>query len=433
MLLRHTRLQLVVFAVLAAFGVGTVLVQYLDLGQLLGFGQYEVNAEITDATGLYPGAMVTYRGVEIGKVRSVALSDHGAVAALGINDGVRIPKTSHAAIRSASAIGENSVDLAPDTAGPPWLEAGETIKDTATLPRADRLITSLHDLAASIPADALRTVLRELTTGLSGKGQDVATLLDSARTILHEAGLNVEPTQQLIAELGPFLDTQHSIRDDTHSLVPDLASFTDQLRRSDQDLRTLLAATPPAAGQVIDLENRLAPALPQLLTDLSTTGGVIRTELPGVSQIFVLYPAIVSALQAVVQQPGAAPGTAHLGVRLSVNDIPPCTEGFVPMDQQRAFEDTSAAPIPGDQYCKVAPADPRAVRGARNTPCASDPAIRAAKAEDCPDSGLSANAPVAGQYDPGTGTAVLPDGRMFQLGGTQTGKEPGTWQNLLVK
>jgi phospholipid/cholesterol/gamma-HCH transport system substrate-binding protein len=69
MLTRRVRLQLAAFAVLTVFGVSTVLVNYLDLRQLLGFGQYEVTAVFTDATGLHPGAMVGYRDVEIGEVR----------------------------------------------------------------------------------------------------------------------------------------------------------------------------------------------------------------------------------------------------------------------------------------------------------------------------------------------------------------------------
>ena len=75
MLTRRIRVQLAVFTALTVFGVGTVLVNYLDLRQLLGFGQYEVTAVFTDATGLHPGAMVGYRDVEIGKVRSVELGD----------------------------------------------------------------------------------------------------------------------------------------------------------------------------------------------------------------------------------------------------------------------------------------------------------------------------------------------------------------------
>jgi phospholipid/cholesterol/gamma-HCH transport system substrate-binding protein len=431
-LARRVRWQLMVFAVLAVYGVSTVLVEYLDLRQLLGFGQYEVTAEFADGTGLYPGAMVSYRGVEVGKVRSVGLGESaGATVTLGIDDEVLIPNDLSAAIRSASAIGENSVDLAPRRPDAPPLRPGDRIAlaDTATMPRADRLITSLHELADSVPPEALRTVLDELITGLNGRAPDIGTLLDSTRTVLHRANVDLEPTVHLIQELAPFLRTQQDIRDPLRSLAPDLASFTEQLRRSDGDLRALLDHLPPAAREVIDLRDRIAPALPHLLADLNSTGQVIRTQLPGVAQVFVLYPAIEAALQRVVQEPGAAPGSAHLAIRMSINRVPPCYEGFVPMDQQRAFDDTSPAPIPGDQYCKVAPDDPRAVRGARNTPCLTAPGQRAARIEDCPNAPVTSE--LAGEYDPRTGYALLPDGRLYLLGGS--GRGPASWRDLLVK
>lgn len=431
MLTRRVRLQLAAFAVLTVFGVSTVLVNYLDLRQLLGFGQYEVTAVFSDATGLHPGAMVGYRDVEIGKVRSIDLGDGTAVATLGIDDDVRVPARVSAAIRSKSAIGEQSVNLTPSGDGPPWLEPGDRITDTTTLPRTDELITSLDDLAASIPQAELNVVLDELTTGLRGQEPQVTTLLENTRTVLHQAGLNLEPTVGLIAELGPFLRTQRDIAPETRSALRDLASFTEQLRRSDGDLRGVLARTPPAAEELIGLQDRLMPALPHLLADLDATGQVIRTQLPGVSQTLVLYPAMTAALQRVVQQPGAAPGSAHLGIRFSVNSTPPCYSGYTPMSQQRSFDDTSPARTPPDQYCKVAPDDPRSIRGTRNYPCANDPGRRGPTAAAC---GARPEEVVA-SYDPSTGNAMLPDGHLLVLGDVaeQRGGEPTTWHDLLLK
>ncbi|MDI2027145.1 MlaD family protein [Saccharopolyspora sp. TS4A08] len=431
MLTRRVRIQLAVFTALTVFGVGTVLVNYLDLRQLLGFGQYEVTAVFPDATGLYPGAMVGYRDVEIGKVRSVDLGDGTAVATLGIDDDVRVPARVSAAIRGKSAIGEQSVNLTPDGDGPPWLRPGDRITATTTLPRADELITSLDDLAASIPQEKLAIVLDELTTGLSGEEPQVTTLLENTRTALHQAGLHLEPTVDLIHQLGPFLRTQQQIAPESRSALRDLASFTEQLRRSDQDLRGLLAHTPPAAEQLIGLEQRLTPALPQLLTDLDATGQVIRTQLPGVSQTLVLYPAVTAALQRVVQQPGAAPGSAHLGIRISVNNPPPCYSGYAPMSQQRSFDDESPAAVPRDQHCQVAPDDPRSIRGARNYPCANDPRRRGPTAASCG----AAPAEVVATYDPDTGNAMLPDGHLVLLGDVREHPraEEGTWRDLLLK
>ncbi|RRO17967.1 MCE family protein [Saccharopolyspora rhizosphaerae] len=431
MLTRRIRLQLAVFAVLTVFGVGTVLVNYLDLRQLLGFGQYEVTAVFPDATGLHPGAMVGYRDVEIGKVRSVDLGDGTAVATLGIDDDVRVPARLHAAIRSKSAIGEQSVNLTPTANGPPWLQPGDQITATTTLPRTDVLITSLNDLAASVPQDELTVVLDELTTGLGGKEPQVTALLENTRTVLHQAGLNLEPTVDLIRELGPFLRTQQQVAPETRSSLRDLAVFTEQLRRSDADLRGVFAHTPPAADELIGLQDRLTPALPQLLADLEATGQVVRTQLPGVSQTLVLYPAVTAALQRVVQQPGAAPASAHLGIRVSVNSTPPCYTGYTPMSQQRSFDDGTPAETPRDQYCKVAPDDPRSVRGARNYPCANDPTRRGPTAASCGARPEEVVAP----YDPSTGGALLPDGHLVLLGDVrqQPRGEERTWRDLLLK
>lgn len=431
MLTRRVRLQLAVFAVLTVFGVGTVLVNYLDLRQLLGFGQYEVTAVFPDATGLYPGAMVGYRDVEIGKVRSIDLGEGTAVATLGIDDDVRVPARVSAAIRSKSAIGEQSVNLTPAGDGPPWLHPGDRITATTMLPRTDELITSLGDLAASIPQEELNVVLDELTTGLRGQEPQVTTLLENTRTVLHQAGLNLEPTVGLIRELGPFLRTQHQLAPETRSTWQDLAAFTEQLRRSDADLRGILAHTPPAADELIGLQDRLTPALPQLLADLDSTGQVIRTQLPGASQTLVLYPAVTAALQRVVQQPGAAPGSAHLGIRVAVNSTPPCYSGYTPMSQQRSFDDESPASTPPDQYCKVAPDDPRSIRGTRNYPCANDPARRGPTAASF---GVRPDEVVA-SYDPSTGNAMLPDGHLVLLGDVreQARGEAGTWRDLLLK
>ena len=431
MLTRRIRAQLAVFAALTVFGVGTVLVNYLDLRQLLGFGQYEVTAVFTDPTGLHPGAAVGYRDVEIGEVRSVDLGDGTAVATLGIDDDVRVPARVSAAIRSKSAIGEQSVNLTPSEDGPPWLEPGGRITGTTTLPRTDELITSLDDLAASVPQDELNVVLDELITGLGGQEAEVTTLLENTRTVLHRAGVDLEPTVGLIRELGPFLRTQHQIAPETRSTLRDLASFTDQLRRSDADLRGVLADAPPAADALIGLQDRVTPALPQLLADLDSTGQVIRTQLPGVSQTLVLYPAVTAALQRVVQQPGAAPGSAHLGIRTSVNSTPPCYSGYTPMSQQRSFGDETPAENPPDQYCKVAPDDPRSIRGTRNYPCANEPGRRGPSAAACGARPEEVVAP----YDPSTGNAMLPDGHLVLLGDVreQRGGEQGTWRDLLLK
>ena len=76
---------------------------------------------------------------------------------------VRVPRDVRAAVSSKSAIGEGFIQLTPQTAGEPYLAAGDVIplSRTDSQVKLERLLGNLDSLAASIPLDDLATVLRE--------------------------------------------------------------------------------------------------------------------------------------------------------------------------------------------------------------------------------------------------------------------------------
>lgn len=451
MFVRRVKLQLAVFAVLTVFGITTVSAGYLDLPTTLGFGQYHVTAEFADATGLYPGGLVTSRGVKVGRIAGLDLGS-GAVARvdLALDDGTRIPDDVTAEAHSTSAAGENYVDLVPHRDSGPWLAGSAVLGTDRTkgLPSTGTLLDSLSALANSVPRDRLTRLMSEVTTAFNGSSDDLRQLLDSTRLLVHDAAANVGPTTELISALGPFLDTQQANADAVRTFTTNLASFTDQLGRSDADLRKAIQDGAPAADAVGGLLGRIEPEVPMLLHDLSSTGQMLKVYLPGVRQVLVLYPAVAAALQTALTPPGGAdPGTIHLAVRPDVGDPPNCYDGFLPRADQRDFNDVRVRTnVPPNLYCKVAHDDPRNVRGARNTPCLNVPGRRAASVEEClgSDPGFVGSPLIGGDsalekalgYDPASGRVLGPDGNLYLLGGAganQPGKEPGSWQQLLLK
>ena len=58
---------------------------------------------------------MTYRGVQIGKVTEVKLTETGAEATLTLDTSPKIPADLQAEVRSVSAVGEQYVDLRPRT------------------------------------------------------------------------------------------------------------------------------------------------------------------------------------------------------------------------------------------------------------------------------------------------------------------------------
>ncbi|WP_459953085.1 MlaD family protein, partial [Mycobacterium avium] len=55
-----------------------------------GVDRYTVTVQLPQAGGLYSGGNVTYRGVEVGRVRDVRLTSSGAEAVLQLDSDVHI-------------------------------------------------------------------------------------------------------------------------------------------------------------------------------------------------------------------------------------------------------------------------------------------------------------------------------------------------------
>src|SRR5829696_350065 len=86
---RRAKIQLAIFAVIAVIAMGFMSLQFMNLpGQMFGVGRYAVTVELPQAAGLYGSGNVTYRGVEVGRVESVRLTDSGVEAVLSLKSDI---------------------------------------------------------------------------------------------------------------------------------------------------------------------------------------------------------------------------------------------------------------------------------------------------------------------------------------------------------
>src|SRR5262245_66581945 len=170
MLRTSTRIQLVVFAVIAVLVISYTAVRYANLGRVVGLrGYYVVHLELATGGGIFPQANVTYRGVSVGRVGALRLTPTGVEADLNINNSAPpIPADLQASVADLSAVGEQYVNLRPATSAGPYLTQGSVIpRHDTTLPLpVTSLLTSVNDLATSVPPQALHPVLTGLATGL---------------------------------------------------------------------------------------------------------------------------------------------------------------------------------------------------------------------------------------------------------------------------
>lgn len=477
---RQMLIQLAIFSVLAATAVGIMVFGYMQVPQMVGIGQYKVNLELPATGGLYERANVTYRGSHVGIVDSVGLTDSGVNAVLSLDSGVEIPADLIAQVGSRSAVGEQFVQLLPQSGDGPALRDGDEIpQDRVQMPPDVNTVLDLTNRGLqAIPQENLRTVVDEAYVAVGGLGPDLRRLVNGSTTLAIDARENLDSLTTVIDESKPVLDSQTDTAGSIQAWASNLASITGQLQREDPAVAGILDKGPGAAEEVRALFDQLQPTLPIVLANLVSVGEVAVTYQPSLEQLLVLLPQGTAVTQAVgVSKHGTKQDYMgdYLVFNLNLNVPPPCTTGFLPAQQQRSptFEDYPDRP-PGDVYCRVPQDGPFNVRGARNIPCITVPGKRAPTAKLCesdevyvplndgynwkgdPNATLSgqdipqlppgspppetapppAPAPVpipAAEYDPASGTYVGPDGRVYtQSNLAQSAAEERTWQTMLL-
>ncbi|AEF39345.1 MCE family protein [Hoyosella subflava] len=458
MLTTFARAQLAILAMLSVIGIVTVSTVYISLPALAGVGRYDVTVEFEGSGGLYRHANVVYRGTTIGEVRGVELTPEGVAARLSVSSNYSVPADLKATVRSVSAVGEQYVDLIPQSTGGERLAHGAVIPVSETeLPQdVGPLLDQLDRMVDNITGADLQLVVDEAFDAFAGADSDIQRLIDSASLLLDEAELHTFETQELLAQAGPLLDTQVASADDIRAWTRNLSTFTQQLRESDAALRSVIRQGPGAAQEANMLFQDIRPTLPILMANMVSFGEVGVTYHPGIEQVLVTFPPLIAALYRAATG-GPRDEGALVDFHLQLNDPPACTTGFLPPSERRSPADFTTPDTPPGLFCQVAPEGPEAVRGARNTPCMEVPGRRAPTPEQCRTgyTPLGTNPPLgdpapvtqgtvtpstydpratARPYDTSTGLFTGPDGRTYSqpgLAGLDAG-DSTDWKTMMI-
>jgi phospholipid/cholesterol/gamma-HCH transport system substrate-binding protein len=464
---RGVKIQLLIFAVITVLTMAYTAVNIIGLGQGVLDLRYKVYLDLADSGGIFSNAEVTYRGVTVGRVGPLHLTQNGVRVELRIDHGKKVPANGvQAYILNRSGVGEQYVDLRPAGNGPS-LKTGDVIpRDHTHLPvQTYELLHNVDALVRTVNPKDLGTVIDELDKGLSGTGPDLQSLLDSNKRIIEALNNTLPETIALLNNGRTVLDTQVDLGPTFKQFSHDLASLTTEIKNGDGDLRSVLNTTPGALDQGNDLFDRLEPTLPTLLANGSVIGQVLTSRTSQLRQMLVAYPLIVGG--AFTTAPGD--GTVHFGVELNLNAPPVCTKGYE-STRVRYPQDTRPASVNPKASCKLPKNSPTAVRGSRNAPPAAPypvlppgatsgagfPYERSYTSQtsdqgSTSDTGSSggaakqsssqqaAEAPsselqtmfVTG-YDPRTRVYTGPDGKRYRLGKVSQLTGDASWQTLLL-
>jgi phospholipid/cholesterol/gamma-HCH transport system substrate-binding protein len=462
---RQVWAQLAVLTAITVIAVGVMAFGFVRVPALLGIGRYTVTVDLPASGGLYPSSVVTYRGSEIGRVKSIDVTGDGVRAILTLNSDIKVPSDASAAVHSRSAVGEQFIELTPQagtTDSAPKLRDGDLIPVGKVQVPADigSLLDATNKALQAIPSDNLRTVVDEAARAVGGLGPELSRIVDGSTALAIESGKSTDQLTQLIDQSPAVLNSQVQTADSIATWAARTASITGQFTAQDRAFADLLEAGGPALEEGRALFDRVAPALPVLLANLVSLGDIAVIYRNDLEQLLVLFPQGTAVMGAIavadsgVKQPYRG---IYLDFNLNLNLPPPCNAGFLPVRQQRSPSDQDYPERPaGELYCRIPQDSDMNVRGVRNIPCETDPEKRAPTVELCesdqryvplndglnwkgdPNATLSgrgvpqyAPAPVAVPYDPATGGYLGPDGKRYtQADLGRAGSK--TWQSMLV-
>ena len=289
------RINVVAFIVL---GLG---LSYAMATQVLSVLQSRMTvfAIFPDAGGVFTNQEVTYRGITVGQVGELTVVEEGVRIELLIKEGEEIPKEDvHARVMFKSAVGEQFVELEPASDDPPFLEDGDVIpiEDTSIPVSTQELLSTLQQVLEGVPPEALEGAVNNLGAGLTGRGQDIARIIDSSAEL---ADLFASRTPETIGILengttvgGAFIRS----REDFIRAIRELVPVSESLAENTGNLRRLLEGANLMSKETIALlqENR-----PQIDAFLRTFADVNALQAKHVNDLSLLFKFLPTALNGV--------------------------------------------------------------------------------------------------------------------------------------
>ncbi|MFI0355649.1 MCE family protein [Actinomadura sp. 9N407] len=363
-----TRIKTLAFIVISVSIIAFIGARYADLGRLVGMpGYYVAKLEMAETGGLFPGSNITYRGVSVGRVGDLHLTDDGVVADLQIDDSApKIPADLRAVVANLSAVGEQYVDLRPSHNAGPYLREGAVIPrsaGTTPAPVTD-LLKAANDFTGSVPLDALRTVVDEFYQAFNGQGPNLEALMAAQNEFIRAADANIGPTTTLIRDGEIAMRTQNEEAAALKGFAGNARLLAEQLRTSDSDLRKLIAVSPQASIELTGLLRDLDPSLSVLIANLLTVADIGVTRVDGLEELMVRLPGVVAAGSTVVQDDG----TLRFGMATTFFNPLPCTKGYGGTTYRNGTNLSAGPPLNTGARCAMPASSGVNVRGSANAP-----------------------------------------------------------------
>ena len=326
----------------AAVLVLTVVHLYTNvLGGSVGSRPLHVDVALEETGGLFEGSGVAYRGVRVGSVGRIDLTDDGVVADISLHPGSEVPADTAAVVRTLSPAGEQFLDLQPRRDGAPYLVDGDRIAatETAVPTSVAETLAAIDGLMGQVDAEKLRTVMDELNTAFADP-DDLGRVITSSSELVETFDAAWPETLRTLKNSRTVLRTGVDTADDFKSFATSARSLSAWLKDYDPTLRSTLEATPGQLAELQRFSDDMVEALPPLLRDFAGLTDIFARRDPHLREMLIQFPLGLDGLV------GAFEG-GRMQTNMLVSDGEVCSYGVEDSNPQL----TDRQPLDPDRSC----------------------------------------------------------------------------------
>jgi phospholipid/cholesterol/gamma-HCH transport system substrate-binding protein len=286
-------------------------------GWRLGAQDYRVTVDLPAGGGIYTEAFVTYRGVTVGRVRTIEVNPGGVQVIAAIDPGVRIPADTEVDVRELTAAGEQYLDFVPSGPGAPYLHAGSVIpasRTTVPLP-IEKVLSDTSRLLRSINPSQLDIVTGTLGNGLGGTGPALRDIVVAGQSLFDALQAASGATVETITAGHVVLQGAGRVDGAFGRFASGLRQLSAQLRSSNSDLAALLVNGDAAVSGTSRLLSQYSVSLRGLLAAAGTTSAVSLAEEPELRALLQVLPIFAGRIGSIVRG-----GNLHVQLEYNTDD-----------------------------------------------------------------------------------------------------------------
>jgi phospholipid/cholesterol/gamma-HCH transport system substrate-binding protein len=213
-------------------------------------------AEFTNVSNLREGKLVRIAGVEVGKVKAIAINPDATVRVeFSADDSVTLTEGTRAVIRYDNLFGDRYLALEEGAGGLHILAPGHTIPLARTQPALDldALIGGFKPLFRALNPDQVNALSEQLLRAFQGQGPTIGSFLDQAAALTNTLADRDQLIGQVVNNLNVVLGSLGGQSDRLDSAIVELSQLIHALALRKTDISNAVAYTDAAAASITDL------------------------------------------------------------------------------------------------------------------------------------------------------------------------------------